>query len=103
MLHPNKWKDRMKSKMKGLTNLLGKTIHWSQEPFIRNAGIQNLLVENHREELTYYLHFSNSKREPPCGNAYYDQIGKMCLPFSPFWITFKMHKNSPKNCPWLKL
>ena len=59
-------------------------------------------MENHREELTYYLHFSNSEREPPCGNAYYDQIGKMCRPFSPFWITFKIHKNSPKKLSMVK-
>lgn len=52
-------------------------MYWSSDPFIDNTGIQNVMTKNRFEELSQYLHFSNSATEPQRGEENYDRLYKV--------------------------
>ena len=58
-------------------NLPRLAIDWSSDPFIGNTGIQNVVTKNRFEELSQYLHFSNSATEPQRGDDNYDHLYKV--------------------------
>ena len=70
-----KWKDITKQELRayfgiciimGINNLPRIAMYWSTDPFIGNTGIQSVMARNCFEELSQYLHFTNSETEPPC-------------------------------------
>lgn len=81
-----KWKDMTNRELKayfglcifmGINNLPRIAMYWSPNPFIGNTGIQSVMTKNRFEELSQYLHFTNSETEPPRGDANYDRLFKI--------------------------
>ena len=52
-------------------------MYWSSDPHIGNTGIQNNMPKNRFEELSQYLHFSNSEKEPQHGEENFDRLYKV--------------------------
>ena len=82
----NKWQDTTRQEVKaylgiclimGINNLPRLAMYWSSDPFIGNTGIQNVVTKNRFEELSQYLHFSNSATEPQRGEDNYDRLYKV--------------------------
>ena len=80
-----KWKD-IKQELRayfgiciimGINNLPRIATYWSTDPFIGNTGIQSVMARNRFEELSQYLHFTNSETEPPRGDANFDRLFKI--------------------------
>ena len=61
----------------GINNLPRIAMYWSTDPFIGNTGIQSVMARNRFEELSQYLHFTNSETEPPRGDANFDRLFKI--------------------------
>ena len=61
----------------GINNLPRLAMYWSSDPFIGNTGIQNVMTKNGFEELSQYLHFSNSATEPRRGEENFDRLYKV--------------------------
>ena len=61
----------------GKSNLPRITMNWSTNPFIANSGIQGMMTKNGFEEVSQYLHFVDSNKEPGRGNANYDKLFKI--------------------------
>ena len=81
-----KWKDITKQELRayfgiciimGINNLPRIAMYWSTDPFIGNTGIQSVMARNRFEELSQYLHFTNSETEPPRGDANFDPLFKI--------------------------
>ena len=81
-----KWKDITKQELRayfgiciimGINNLPRIAMYWSTDPFIGNTGIQSVMARNRFEELSQYLHFTNSETEPPRGDANFDRLFKI--------------------------
>ena len=81
-----KWKDMTNRELKayfglciimGINNLPRIAMYWSTDPFIGNTGIQSVMMKNHFEKLSQYLHFKNSETELPHGDANYDRLFKI--------------------------
>ena len=81
-----KWKDITNRELKayfgiciimGINNLPRIAMYWSTDPFIGNTGIQSVMTKNRFEELSQYLHFTNSETETPRGDANYDRLFKI--------------------------
>ena len=81
-----KWKDTTREEVKaylgiclvmGINNLPRLAMYWSSDPFIGNTGIQNVMTKNRFEELSQYLHFSNSATEPRRGEENFDRLYKV--------------------------
>ena len=85
----NKWQkhnsprsESLSRHIMGINNLPRLAMYWSSDPFIGNKGIQNVLTKNRFEELSKYLHFSNSATEPQRGEDNYDRLIQGSDPFS---------------------
>ena len=81
-----KWQDTTRQEVKaylgiclvmGINNLPRLAMYWSSDPFIGNTGIQNVMTKNRFEELSQYLHFSNSATEPQRGEENFDRLYKV--------------------------
>ena len=81
-----KWKDITKQELRAyfgiciimsINNLPRIAMYWSTDPFIGNTGIQSVMARNRFEELSQYLHFTNSETEPPRGDANFDRLFKI--------------------------
>ena len=81
-----KWHDTTRQEVKayfgiclvmGINNLPRLAMYWSSDPFIGNTGIQNIMTKNRFEELSQYLHFSNSETEPQRGEENFDRLYKV--------------------------
>jgi hypothetical protein len=77
-------------------------MYWSSDPFIGNTGIQNVMTKNRFEELSQYLHFSNSATEPQRGEENYDRLYKVRRFFRAFWRTSKKPVSPQKPSPLTK-
>ena len=81
-----KWQDTTQTEMKaffGITVIMGinslpqLALYWSTDIFLGNAGIQSVMTKNRFEELTQYLHFSDTRTEPKRGEPNYDRLYKV--------------------------
>ena len=81
-----KWQDTTREEVKayfgiclimGINSLPRLAMYWSSDPFIGNTGIQNVMTKNRFEELSQYLHFSNSATEPQRGKENFDHLYKV--------------------------
>ena len=81
-----KWQDTTREEVKayfgiclimGINSLPRLAMYWSSDPFIGNTGIQNVMTKNRFEELSEYLHFSNSATEPQRGEENFDRLYKV--------------------------
>ena len=81
-----KWHDVTRQELKayfgiclvmGINNLPRLAMYWSSDPLIGNTGIQNIMTKNRFEELSQYLHFSNSETEPQRGEENFDRLYKV--------------------------
>ncbi|XP_068671890.1 piggyBac transposable element-derived protein 4-like [Montipora foliosa] len=81
-----KWKDITNRELKayfgiciimGINNLPRIAMYWSTDPFIGNSGIQSVMTKNRFEEVSQYLHFVDSSKEPARGDANYDKLFKI--------------------------
>ena len=81
-----KWNDATRQEVKaylgicivmGINNLPRLAMYWSSDPLIGNTGIQNIMTKNRFEELSQYLHFSNSETEPQRDEENFDRLYKV--------------------------
>ena len=82
------WRDITKPKFKaylGICIMMGVAVlprvadYWSTDPFLENRGIKAVMTKNRFEEISQYLHFNDSTREPAKGTPGYDRLYK-CRP-----------------------
>jgi len=84
----DKWKDLIAQELiayfgmciiMGINNLPRISMYWSSDSFIGNSGVQNVMTKNRFEEISQYIHFSDSSQEPPPGDDNYDRLFKVRL------------------------
>ena len=82
------WRDISKPEFKaylGICIMMGVAVlprvadYWSTDPFLENRGIKAVMTKNRFEEISQYLHFNDSTREPAKGTPGYDRLYK-CRP-----------------------
>ena len=61
----------------GIQTMPNYALFWSDDIYIRNQGIKATMTKNRFEELSCYLHFSNSSKEPARGDANYNSLFKV--------------------------
>jgi hypothetical protein len=81
-----KWQDTTVDELKGffgisiimeINNLPRLAMYWSSDPFIGNPGVQSVITKNRFEELSQFLHFTDSSKEPKRGEEGYDRLYKI--------------------------
>ena len=81
-----KWHDVTRQELKAyfgicvvmaINNFPRLAMYWSSDPLIGNTGIQNIVTKKRFQELSQYLHFSNSEMEPQCGEENFDRLYKV--------------------------
>lgn len=81
-----KWCDISKQEFKcylGLSIMMGICVlpqvadYWSSDPYLQNRGVQSKMTKNRYEEISQYLHFTDSSIEPPKGSPDYDRLYKV--------------------------
>lgn len=58
----------------GIMRLPNYALFWSTDDFFGNKGIKRTMTKNRFEELSCYLHFSDSTKEPARGDVNYDRL-----------------------------
>lgn len=61
----------------GIVRLPNYALYWSNDEFFGNQGIKRVMTKNRFEELSCYLHFNDSSREPARGDRDYDRLYKV--------------------------
>ena len=61
----------------GIVRLPNLALYWSCDEFFGNQGIKKTMTKNRFEEISKYLHFSDSTNEPARGAANYDRLYKV--------------------------
>ena len=61
----------------GIVKLPNLALYWSTDDFFANHGIKKTMAKSRFEEISSYLHFSDSSREPARGDANYDRPFKV--------------------------
>ena len=61
----------------GIVRLPNYALYWSNDEFFGNQGIKRVMTKNRFEELSCYLHFSDSSKEPARGDRDYDRLYKV--------------------------
>ena len=61
----------------GIVRLPNYALFWSNDDFFGNQGIKRTMTKNRYEELSCYLHFSDSTKEPARGAVNYDRLFKV--------------------------
>ena len=61
----------------GIVKLPNYALYWSNDEFFGNPGIKKVMTKNRFEELSCYLHFNDSSKEPARGDRDYDRLYKV--------------------------
>ena len=61
----------------GIVKLPNYALFWSTDEFFGNPGIKKVMSKNRFEELSCYLHFNDSSKEPTRGDRDYDRLFKV--------------------------
>ena len=61
----------------GIQTMPNYALFWSDDIYIGNQGINATMTKNRFEELSCYLHFSDSSKEPARCDANYDRLFKV--------------------------
>ena len=61
----------------GIQTMPNYALFWSDDIYIGNQGINATMTKNRFEELSCYLHLSDSSKEPARCNANYDRLFKV--------------------------
>ena len=84
-----KWTDVNKQELKayfglciimGINTLPRIAMSWSSNHYIGNIGVQETMTKNLFEEISQYMHFSNSTQQPQHGHDDYDRLFEQSLP-----------------------
>ena len=81
-----KWTDVNKQELKayfglciimGINTLPRIAMNWSSNCYIGNIGVQETITKNRFEEISEYMHFSDSTQEPQHRDDGYDRLFKV--------------------------
>ena len=61
----------------GIQKMPNYALFWSDDIYIGNQGIKATMTKNRFEELSCYLHFSDSSKEPACDDTNYGRLFKV--------------------------
>ena len=61
----------------GINLLPSLALYWSSDDFFCNHGIKNVMSRNRFQEISCYLHFNDSSREPARGTPGFDRLFKI--------------------------
>ena len=61
----------------GINRLPNYALFWSNDDFFGNQGIKRVMSKNRFEEISKYLHFSDSTKEPARGAENFDRLYKV--------------------------
>ena len=61
----------------GINSLPCTADYWSSDPYIGNEGIKKVMTINRFEEISRFLHFSDSSVEPPRGHRLHNRLYKV--------------------------
>ena len=61
----------------GMVKLPSVALYWSSNDFFGNRGVMRIMSKNRFEEISQYLHFSDSSVEPACGTPGFDRLYKV--------------------------
>ena len=61
----------------GMVKLPSIGLYWSSNDFFGNRGIMKIMTKNRYEEISQYLHFSDSSVEPASGTPGFDRLYKV--------------------------
>lgn len=61
----------------GIDKLPAYALYWSTDEFFGNPGIKRVMAKNRFEQLSCYLHFNDSSKEPARGTRDYDRLFKV--------------------------
>ena len=59
-----------------INRLPNYALFWSNHDFFGNQGIKRVMTKNRFEEISQYLHFNDSTKEPACGAENFDRLFK---------------------------
>lgn len=63
----------------GINVLPNLALYWSSDSFFGNQGIKKVMPKNRFQEISCYLHFNDSTREPARGTPGFDRLYKIRL------------------------
>ena len=101
-----KWTDVNKRELKayfgfciimGINTLPRIAMNWSSNHYISNIGVQETMTKNLFEEISQYMHFSDSTQEPQRGDDDYDRLFKVCRIMNMVLSNFKRVYDPSKN------
>ena len=101
-----KWTDVNKQELKayfglciimGINTLPRIAMSWSSNRYIGNIGVQETMTKNLFEEISQYMHFSDSTQEPQRGDDDYDRLFKVCRIMNMVLSNFKRVYDPSKN------
>ena len=61
----------------GINRLPNHALFWSNDDFLGNQGIKRVMTKNRFEEISQYLHFNDSTKEPARGAANFNRLFKV--------------------------
>ena len=61
----------------GINRLQNYALFWSNDDFFGNQGIKRVMTKNRFEEISQYLHFNDSTKEPARCAANFDRLFKV--------------------------
>ena len=70
---------------------------WSSNPFLRNAGIANVMPLSRYAKISEYFHVSDREKEIPNGQTGYDKLAKIRWFIDSIHMKFKEVKSPDKN------
>ena len=81
----------------GMVKLPSIALYWSSNNFFGNPGIMKIMSKNRFEEISQYLHFSDSSIEPARGTPGFDRLYKVRSVFDRVWQKCQTSCNPSKN------
>ena len=107
----DKWTDVKKRKLKayiglciimGINTLPRIAMNWSSNCYIGNIGVRQTMTKNHFEEISQYMHFSDSTQEPQWGDDDYDRLFEVCRIMNMVLSNLKWVYDPSKECQSMK-
>ena len=107
----DKWTDVKKRKLKayiglciimGINTLPRIAMNWSSNCYIGNIGVRETMTKNQFEEISQYMHFSDSTQEPQWGDDDYDRSFEVCRIMNMVLSNLKWVYDPSKECQSMK-
>ena len=61
----------------GISRLPHLALYWSSDDYFGNQGVKKVMTRNRFQEISCYLHFSDSSVEPARGTPGFDRLYKI--------------------------